>query len=119
MRRTVYEPEHEQFREVVREFLAREVAPHAQAWEKAGIVDREVYRAAGKHGLIGFNVPEEFGGGGVADFRFNAVVSEELAKAGPGPRPSPCTTTSWPRTSPRWRRRSSSTGGCPVSRPAT
>ena len=84
MRRTVYEPEHEQFRQVVREFLAREVAPHAQAWEKAGIVDREVYRAAGKHGLIGFNVPAEFGGGGVADFRFNAVVSEELAKAGPG-----------------------------------
>jgi len=84
MRRTVYEPEHEQFREVVREFIAREVAPRGQAWEQAGIVDREVYRAAGKHGLIGFNVPEEFGGGGVADFRFNAVVSEELAKAGPG-----------------------------------
>ena len=84
MRRTVYEPEHEQFREVVREFLAREVAPHAQAWEKAGIVDRHVYQSAGKHGVIGFNVPEEFGGGGVDDFRFNAVVAEELAKAGPG-----------------------------------
>ena len=84
MRRTVYEPEHEQFREVVREFLAREVAPHARAWEKAGIVDREVYRAAGKHGVIGFNVPQEFGGGGVDDFRFNAVVTEELAQAGPG-----------------------------------
>ena len=81
MRRTVYEPEHEQFREVVREFLAREVAPHAGAWEKAGIVDREVYRAAGKHGVIGFNVPEEFGGAGVDDFRFNAVVTEELARA--------------------------------------
>jgi len=84
MRRTVYEPEHEQFREVVREFLAREVAPHAQTWEKAGIVDRYVYQSAGKHGVIGFNVPEEFGGGGVDDFRFNAVVAEELAKAGPG-----------------------------------
>jgi alkylation response protein AidB-like acyl-CoA dehydrogenase len=84
MRRTVYEPEHEQFREVVREFLAREVAPHARAWEKAGIVDREVYRAAGKHGVIGFNVPAEFGGGGVDDFRFNAVATEELARAGPG-----------------------------------
>jgi alkylation response protein AidB-like acyl-CoA dehydrogenase len=84
MRRTVFEAEHEQFREVVREFLAREVAPHAQAWEAAGIVDREVYRAAGKHGVIGFNVPEQFGGGGVADFRFNAVVAEELATAGPG-----------------------------------
>jgi alkylation response protein AidB-like acyl-CoA dehydrogenase len=84
MRRTVFEAEHEQFREVVREFLAREVAPHAQAWEAAGIVDREVYRGAGKHGVIGFNVPEQFGGGGVADFRFNAVVAEELATAGPG-----------------------------------
>jgi alkylation response protein AidB-like acyl-CoA dehydrogenase len=80
----VFDPEHEQFREVVREFLAREVAPHAQAWEAAGIVDREVYRAAGKHGVIGFNVPGEFGGGGVSDFRFNAVVAEELAVAGPG-----------------------------------
>jgi alkylation response protein AidB-like acyl-CoA dehydrogenase len=84
MRRTVFDPEHEQFREVVREFLAREVAPHAQAWEAAGIVDREVYRAAGKHGVIGFNVPDQFGGGGVSDFRFNAVVAEELAVAGPG-----------------------------------
>jgi alkylation response protein AidB-like acyl-CoA dehydrogenase len=84
MRRTVFDPEHEQFREVVREFLAREVAPHALAWEAAGIVDREVYRAAGKHGVIGFNVPDEFGGGGVSDFRFNAVVAEELAVAGPG-----------------------------------
>jgi alkylation response protein AidB-like acyl-CoA dehydrogenase len=84
MRRSVFDPDHEQFREVVREFLAREVAPHAQAWEAAGIVDREVYRAAGKHGVIGFNVPGEFGGGGVSDFRFNAVVAEELAVAGPG-----------------------------------
>ena len=84
MRRTVFGAEHEQFREVVREFLAREVAPHAEAWEAAGIVDREVYRAAGKHGVIGFNVPEEFGGGGVSDFRFNAIVAEELATAGPG-----------------------------------
>ena len=84
MRRSVFDPEHEQFREVVREFLAREVAPHAQAWEAAGIVDREVYRAAGKHGVVGFNVPDEFGGGGVSDFRFNAVVAEELAVAGPG-----------------------------------
>jgi alkylation response protein AidB-like acyl-CoA dehydrogenase len=84
MRRTVFEPEHEQFREVVREFLAREVAPHAAAWEANGIVDREVYQAAGKQGVVGFNVPGEFGGGGIADFRFNAIVAEELAVAGPG-----------------------------------
>ncbi|HVV10508.1 acyl-CoA dehydrogenase family protein [Amycolatopsis sp.] len=82
MRRTVYEPEHEQFRETVREFLAREVAPHAERWEKAGIVDREVYQAGGKYGLLGFAIPEEYGGGGVDDFRFNAVVSEEMARFG-------------------------------------
>ena len=88
MRRSVFDPEHEQFREVIREFLAREVAPHAQAWEAAGIVDREVYRAAGKHGVIGFNVPDEFGGGGVSDFRFNAVVAEERVSATePAPEP--------------------------------
>jgi len=84
LKRAVFEAEHEQFREVVREFIAREVAPHARAWEDAGIVDRAVYQAAGKHGVIGFNVPEQFGGGGVSDFRFNAVVAEELAVAGPG-----------------------------------
>ena len=119
MRRTVYQPEHEQFREVVREFLAREVAPHARAWEKAGIVDREVYRAAGKHGVIGFNVPEEFGGGGVDDFRFNAVVTEELAQACPGLLRSACTTTSSPRTSRHSRPPRSGLAGCPVSLPAT
>jgi len=82
MRRTAYDSEHEQFRSTVREFLAREVAPHTERWEKAGIVDREVYQAGGKYGLLGFSVPEEFGGGGVDDFRFNAVVSEELARFG-------------------------------------
>jgi alkylation response protein AidB-like acyl-CoA dehydrogenase len=53
MRRTVHEPEHEQFREVVREFLAREVAPHAQAWEKAGIVDRR-WTCVQLHGGYGY-----------------------------------------------------------------
>jgi len=86
MRRTIFEAEHEQFRATVREYIAREVAPHAGAWEAAGIVDRSAYLAAGKHGVIGFNVPEEFGGGGVSDFRFNAVVAEELGRYG-GPQP--------------------------------
>jgi len=104
MRRTVYEPEHERFREVVREFIAREVAPHALAWDRAGIVDREVYRAAGKHGVIGFNVPAAFGGGGVSDFRFSAVLTEELARAGPG---TPAFTS---RSA-----RSSTTGSCSPS----
>src|ERR1700733_9310012 len=82
MRRTIFEPEHDQFRATVREYIAREVAPHSAAWEAAGIVDRAAYVAAGKHGVVGFNVPEEFGGGGVDDFRFNAVVSEELGRYG-------------------------------------
>jgi alkylation response protein AidB-like acyl-CoA dehydrogenase len=84
MRQTIYEPEHEQFRETVRQFLAREVESHVVDWESARIVDRSAYAAAGKHGLLGFNVPEEFGGGGVDDFRFNAVISEEMARFGGG-----------------------------------
>jgi alkylation response protein AidB-like acyl-CoA dehydrogenase len=82
MRRTIFQAEHDQFRDTVREYIAREVAPHSASWEAAGIVDRSAYVAAGKHGVIGFNVPEEFGGGGVDDFRFNAVVAEELGRYG-------------------------------------
>lgn len=82
MRRTIFETEHEQLRQTARQFIAREVAPNAQKWEEAGIVDRSAYVAAGRYGLIGFNMPEEYGGGGSDDFRFNAVVVEELAKFG-------------------------------------
>ncbi len=87
MERTIFEDDHRQFREVVREFIAREVLPHHERWEKAGLVDRELFAAAAKQGVLGFNVPEEFGGGGVHDFRFNAIVAEELSAAaasGPG-----------------------------------
>lgn len=82
MRRTVFEPEHDQLRETTRQFIEREIAPHAEQWEREGQVDRSAYLAAGKYGLIGFNLPEEFGGGGMEDFRFNAVIVEELAKFG-------------------------------------
>ncbi|NMO00421.1 acyl-CoA dehydrogenase [Gordonia sp. TBRC 11910] len=83
MKRTVFEPEHEQFRESVRAFIDREVAPYSADWEKAGVVDRDVYRKAGEAGLLGFNVPEEFGGAGMSDdFRFNAIVAEELGRFG-------------------------------------
>jgi len=60
------------------------MTPHFDEWEKAGIMDREVYAKAGRHGFVGFNMPESHGGGGSSDFRFNAVVSEELAYAGMG-----------------------------------
>jgi alkylation response protein AidB-like acyl-CoA dehydrogenase len=87
MKRDIFEPEHEQLRETVREFLEREVAPYAQQWNEQGIVGREAFISAGKYGLIGFNMPEEYGGGGTDDFRFNAVIDEEIARYG-GPAPA-------------------------------
>lgn len=82
MRRLVFETEHDQLRETTRQFIEREIAPHAEQWERDGQVDRSAYLVAGKYGLIGFNLPEEYGGGGMEDFRFNAVIVEELAKFG-------------------------------------
>ena len=83
MKRLVFEPEHEQLRETARQFLEKECAPNVEKWESERLVDREAYVAAGKYGLIGFNMPEEYGGGGVDDFRFNAVIVEEFSKFGP------------------------------------
>lgn len=81
MNREIFEPEHDQFRESAREFLARYAAPHLERWSKDGIVDKSIFTDAAKFGLIGFSVPEEFGGAGVADdFRYNAIVAEELTR---------------------------------------
>jgi alkylation response protein AidB-like acyl-CoA dehydrogenase len=82
MRRTLYEAEHEAFRDAVRAFMERHVVPRHAEWEAAGIVDREVWVEAGKQGLLGIDVPEEYGGGGVKDFRYNAVVDEEIMYVG-------------------------------------
>ena len=82
MKRLVFESEHEQLRETTRQYIEHEVAPYARKWERERIVDRSAYLAAGKYGLIGFNLPEKYGGGGSDDFRFNAVIVEELAKFG-------------------------------------
>jgi len=79
--RGLFEPEHEMFRDTVRTFLAEQVLPHVERWEAAGIVDRSLYVEAGKQGLLGFAVPEEFGGAGVDDFRFNAVLDMEFGRA--------------------------------------
>src|SRR6478735_1238642 len=83
MKRLVLETEHETFRDSVRDFIERELEPHAEKWEADRLVDRSSWVAAGKYGLIGFNMPEEYGGGGVNDFRFNAVIVEEFSKFGP------------------------------------
>ncbi|MHD0282646.1 MULTISPECIES: acyl-CoA dehydrogenase family protein [Rhodococcus] len=82
LERTIYEPDHAAFRETARRFAEREVAPHLEPWAAAGRVDRELYRQAGKLGLLGVAVPERFGGGGIDDFRFGAVLIEELARVG-------------------------------------
>ena len=80
--RTLFEPEHELFRESYQKFLAQHVAPNHEKWEEQNIVDRDVWVEAGKQGFLGTAVPEEFGGGGVKDFRYNAIITEETTKGG-------------------------------------
>ena len=75
--RTLFEPEHELFRESYRTFLDRHVAPFHEQWEKDKIVDRGVWLEAGKQGFLGMDVPEEYGGGGIEDFRYNCIITEE------------------------------------------
>jgi alkylation response protein AidB-like acyl-CoA dehydrogenase len=82
MQHTLYEPEHDAFRDAVRSFMAKHVAPYHAEWEKAGIVDRSVWVEAGKQGLLGMDVPEQYGGGGIKDFRYNCIVSEEVTRVG-------------------------------------
>jgi alkylation response protein AidB-like acyl-CoA dehydrogenase len=81
MEQRLYESVHEEFRDLCREFLAREAVPYHAEWEKAGLVDREVWRKAGRAGLLGLGVDEEHGGAGQRDFRFNAVLVEEIIRA--------------------------------------
>ncbi|MFE3494559.1 acyl-CoA dehydrogenase family protein [Streptomyces sp. NPDC059175] len=82
MERQIFDTEHDVFRETVRAFLAKEVLPHYEQWEKDGIVAREAWLAAGRQGLLGLAVPEEYGGGGNSDFRYSAVLAEEFTRAG-------------------------------------
>jgi alkylation response protein AidB-like acyl-CoA dehydrogenase len=82
MRRSIYAAEHLDFGEAFRTFLSREVLPYFQEWETAGIVPRDVFREAGRHGFLGFEAPGHFGGAEAEDFRFNAVLGEEGYLAG-------------------------------------
>lgn len=82
MKRAIYTEEHEAFRGTVREFLRRDVAPYHDEWERAGVVDKAVYARAAEQGVVGFWVPEKFGGLGVDDFRYNAIVQEEQSRSG-------------------------------------
>ncbi|MBN9738857.1 MULTISPECIES: acyl-CoA dehydrogenase family protein [unclassified Pseudonocardia] len=82
MRRTLYESDHEDFRSAFRAFVEKEIVPHEEQWERDGIVARELFTTAGANGFLGIDVPESYGGGGVPDFRFNAVIAEELMRSG-------------------------------------
>jgi alkylation response protein AidB-like acyl-CoA dehydrogenase len=78
MHRRIFDPDHDLFRESAREFVNREIVPNVAKWEAAGKVDKEMFRKAGAAGLLGMAVPVEYGGGDVRDFRFNAVIVEEM-----------------------------------------
>ena len=80
--RELFLSEHEDFRDVARTFFAKEVTPNNEQWDRDGIVPRELWLKAGDAGLLCFDVPEECGGLGIDDFRFNVVLSEEQIRAG-------------------------------------
>ena len=82
MERTIFSEEHDLFRDAFRQFVDKELVPHNEAWEAAGIVDRSMFEAAGAAGFLGMAVPEEYGGGGVVDYRYNQIIAEEFDMAG-------------------------------------
>ncbi len=82
MRRTIFEEEHEMFRETARAFTEREIVPYHEKWEADGKVDKAMFRKAGDVGLLATAVDERYGGGGVPDFRYNAILNEEIMSAG-------------------------------------
>lgn len=79
---SIYEQEHDDFRSTVRSFLEKEVVPFHAQWEKDGQVDRAVWTKAGEMGLLCFDVEEQYGGADIHDFRYNAVMAEEISKVG-------------------------------------
>ena len=81
MERTGFEDEHHMFREAFRTFVDREMVPNRERWEAAGIVDRELFAKAGASGFLAMSIPEEYGGAGVHDFRYNQIVAEEICAA--------------------------------------
>ncbi|NYI78850.1 acyl-CoA dehydrogenase family protein [Nocardioides panzhihuensis] len=81
MQRTIFGEDHEAFRGTVRQFFEKQVAPGFSAWERAGHPPRDFYRQAAELGIVGIQVPEEYGGAGVASYKFNAIVTEESVRS--------------------------------------
>jgi alkylation response protein AidB-like acyl-CoA dehydrogenase len=82
VRRDIFEPEHDEFRATARSFFETVCVPRADEWEERGFADRDAWLEAGKLGLLGWEMPEEYGGLGIKDFRYNAIVNEEYWMTG-------------------------------------
>src|SRR4029077_3227545 len=80
VRRTLYDSDHEAFRDVMRSFVDRTLRPGMERHAREHRRDRDCWLRAGRAGILGLEVPEEYGGAGARDYRFNAVFNEELAK---------------------------------------
>lgn len=79
--RTLFNADHEAFRDSFRRFVEKEITPFHDSWEEQGYVDREVWRAAGENGFLCMTMPEEYGGAG-ADKLYSVAQMEEIARAG-------------------------------------
>src|SRR6266567_6812770 len=82
MQRDIFTSDHEAFRDTVRSFIAKDVASYHEQWERDGVVSRDVWLAAGRAGLLGIDMDEKYGGGGEPDFRYYAIMDEEVGRAG-------------------------------------
>jgi acyl-CoA dehydrogenase len=81
VRRRLFTEDHDSFRQLARDFVEKEIAPHYPQWEKAGRMPRDTFELMGSLGMLGMAIPEEYGGGGISDFRYNVVLQEEAARA--------------------------------------
>ena len=79
MPRNIYGPDHESFRDSVPEFVERTLKPRAQQMIDVHAIERDIWLEAGKQGLLGLDIPEEYGGMGAGDYRFNAVSAEVIS----------------------------------------
>src|SRR3954453_10741182 len=121
-RRDLFEPEHNDYRESFRTFLQAEVVPHYATWEADHLVPRELFTKCAEHGFLAIEVPDEHGGNGVSDWRFNVVLNEEAVRAGvadamAGPLLHSDVVLPYLITQHPARRRAR--GGCGPSRPAS
>ena len=82
MNRTIFDADHDAFRDSVVRFMKNEVAPHVERWREAGCVDREVWKKAGAQSLLCMWADERYGGAGITDFRYDQILAEEILRWG-------------------------------------